>query len=783
MEITKEMQEAIDDYSNRIKTLKDFTTAVRTRPGMYIGALNGMGLKTMMREIFQNAVDQMLDPLSPGDWFSFYYDERTLEIIVEDNGSGIPINDMMRILTTQHTSKNFEKKLGEYSSGMNGVGAKIVNALSETFIVESYKYDGTAGKLEFHKGYPTTKEPIKIPNKNKKQGTRILFIPDEEILGDMTLEWKSVYRLIKLIMSMTPIGSKMDFTVVDINGKTFTEKIVNTDGIITDLIMKMKKPLIKPIIISGDDGHHKLDLAFCFDASDDSDIENITSFSNFCPTVSGTHIDGCLEGICRWFTSYMNNIYLINQKTKNKVKVINNDIRNGLNMMIAAAHLEPVFTGQAKEILSNPDMIGFCKEIVMKGLDEWSKSNPQDLAKISRYFKDIAELRMKNESEKAKIVTKYHSNVLNGLPSKYIRPLGKDHIELIIVEGDSAKGTVERGRDPRVQGIFPIRGKIINAFKASKQAFFSNEEVQGITKIILGTEYKRNFSIEDVKVEKVIFMADADVDGAHISALLLRMFVMYFPQMIQAGMVYKAIPPLYSIKVGKKNKYFTEQIDIIRYIQKIFLQNYSMMDLKKNILSSKDITVFFMKNIDYIYFLEKVSNTYAINPYLLEIILNNYISNKDSINIKKLEKEVSSKYRFMKVYKDNNNILVSGTIDKTNLVIINNKFISDCKDILDIIKNNDSLYYYINNEKKSLYEINKLYQSVTPSQIQRYKGLGEMDKEPLAESTLYPGSDRTLVRYTLEDIKEELEAIREYESNPKKILELVGTVSRDELLD
>ena len=148
----------------------------------------------------------------------------------------------------------------------------------------------------------------------------------------------------------------------------------------------------------------------------------------------------------------------------------------------------------------------------MKVLDEWSKANPQDLQKISKFFKDIADLRMKNEGARAKIVTKYHSNVLSGLPAKYKKPTGKKDIEVIIVEGDSAMGPVMEGRNSETQGIFPIRGKIINAFSNSRQAVFANEEVQAITKIILGTEYKKNFDVKDCKVSKIIFMADADVD-------------------------------------------------------------------------------------------------------------------------------------------------------------------------------------------------------------------------------------------------------------------------------
>lgn len=261
------------------------------------------------------------------------------------------------------------------------------------------------------------------------------------------------------------------------------------------------------------------------------------------------------------------------------------------------------------------------------------------------------------------------------------------------------------------------------------------------------------------------------------------MFVMYFPQMIEAGMVYKAIPPLYSIKQGKNNKYFTEQIDIIRYVQKNFLEKYKMSYVKGSPLQGKEVTIFFMKNVDYIYYIDKISKTFAINTDLLELILNHYVTNKDSINFSKLQKEVRSKYRFMDVEKVQDTVIVKGTIDKCISLPIKDKFLNDCKPLIDIIKDNDCLSYDINGNLCSIYEIMKLYKASEPSNIQRYKGLGEMNRQDLAESTLYPGSDRTLVRYTLQDAKEEIEAIREYESDSKKILSLVGNVNRDDLLD
>ena len=509
MTITEEQKQAIDNYGKRISTLKDFVAACRKRPGHMIGPLGGAGLLNMIREIFQNSIDQMMEPESPCNWFSLSYDERTLEVVVEDNGMGFPFNDILRIFTKEYTSKNYEKQPYHYSSGLHGVGAKVVNALSSYMCVESYRYDGKAIKIEFEKGYPLG-QPVSIPNKEKKQGARVMFIPDPEIMGDMDLGWQEVYNLLKQIISITFPGAHMDFVGIDKKGKVHTESIVNNDGIITDLIMKCSKPLVKPIVVSADDGWHKLDAAFCIDS--EWPESRITSFSNFCPTKEGTHIQGTIEGIAKWFSDYMNTIYLNNQKTKNKIKVIPADIKVGLNVMISAAHLEPVFTGQAKEILSNADMIKFCKDTVIAGLTEWSKSNPLDLAKMCQYFKDIAEVRLKQDADRVKIVAKYQKNALTDYPLKYARP-SETCKELILVEGDSAGGIVKAARDVKCQGVMPLKGKISSAFEKSKQEFFDNAEIQGIAKIILDKDYYRNFDpVADVKWEKIIFMADGDVD-------------------------------------------------------------------------------------------------------------------------------------------------------------------------------------------------------------------------------------------------------------------------------
>ena len=523
-ELSEEMKAAIDNYGNEIKTLEDHVKAVRKMPGNFGGGIGTSGYLDMIREIFQNSIDQVLSPNSPADWVSISYDMRTLETTVIDNGSGLPFNDMIRAITSPNTSKNYFKEKGDYSSGRHGSGMKTVNALSSRFIAESYRYDGTAARLITVEGYPTTEKPVPIPNKDKFQGTMIKFVPCLEVMGQIDLDWKSVLKLVRRILFRTPIGSVCDFEGIDMEGVSHKEHIVNKDGIISDLIEKSIAPICKPIMIYNDTGEYKLEAAFTFDGGGKdgpSSQEEIVAFCNFCPCPVGTHIEGTINGITRWFVKYMNSIYLksnTNPKSKKQIVCQASDIKTGLVLSISAACLVPQFIGQNKEQLSNIEMIQFCSDTVFNSLEQWSKTNPQDLSRLCRFFKDVAELRMKESSEKAKIASKYVSNAF-GMPSKYRKPTSKK-VEFIIVEGDSAGGSVYNARDSRTQGYFPIRGKMPNAFRTPRNKFLENEEVQGLIKIILKKDPKdvpKNGPIpfdpiKDVEWEKIILMADADVD-------------------------------------------------------------------------------------------------------------------------------------------------------------------------------------------------------------------------------------------------------------------------------
>jgi DNA gyrase/topoisomerase IV subunit B len=476
----------------------------------------------------------------------------------------------------------------------------------------------------------------------------------------------------------------------------------------------------------------------------------------------------------------MNKIFL--SAKNNKTKVISADIDCGLKVMISAACLEPIFTGQAKEILSNAEMEPFARSVAKSTLDEWSKSNPQDLNKICKYLKEIADIRMKSEKEKSKITDKFAKS-FTGYPSKYAPPEGKEHLEFIICEGDSAKGTIMDGRDVKRQGVFPIRGKIANAYSTIREKFLANQEVQGINKIILDGQYRKNYDpINDVKWEKIIFAADADIDGAHINALLLRFFLLYHPQLIEAGKVYKTVPPLFGVSVSKnKTAYFTERLDIVRYIQKEFVKNNQVLNVDGSSIPNKDLSVLLARNIDYTNEIDKIANTYAVDPLILEMVL---VADMNKKSPAFLRKQIKSKYRFVTLEEKGGNMLIEGAVNGElyDTLYVTPELINECAEIIKILDENTDLYYKLNGEDVSLYTLMNTFENTSPKSIQRYKGLGEMDYKKLAESTIHPEGQRTLIQYTLQDAQEEIEAVRVYESNMKLILNEVGKVTRTELL-
>ena len=761
--MSQSMIENIQNYADQIITLEDFVAGVRQNIGMYIGRKGNYGMINMFREILQNGLDEINKKESPATRVFVIYDEITNRITVGDNGRGIPHGHIIRIFSDPNTSSDYVKKKGEYSSGLHGVGSKVTNALSSVFIVDSYIL-GVHHRVEFRDGHPVGEEQV-IKECEMEQGTVITFIPEEKVLGHLSVTCEEILGLIKLLLPINKIGTIIDFEGKKKDGRIIKERLVNIDGLTTNLILKTNTPIITPVMIFRDTGEMKVEASFTYDASAITSDYDVDSFANFSPTTGGTHEKGFIDGICKYFKNYMNKVYLASNK-KNKITITNQDVLDGLKGIIHTCHLKPIFTGQAKEELGNEEMLPFVRDVVVEELDKWFTANNNDLQKLCKYFKDVATVRMNAEKGKIKLASKYNASAVSGLPKQYKEPRvsGKNN-EFIIVEGKSAKGPAVNGREDN-QGIFPVRGKTPNPFTTPSEKIFKNEEIGAIFQII-GCGVGKNCDPSKSKFKKIIITADRDPDGDHIAVNLSSTFAIYAPQLVEAGMLYKSIPPLYSVKNGKKEVFFSTRIEYVEYMQQIFSKK-NKLEVNGKKLNGKDISKMAYNNIDYTYDLECMSRNYALNPRFLESIIR-----YSHLSYDKLKKQLKKMYgHTIDIYNDGKFINIVGLVDNVyQMIIITDRFLAESKYIKEKYLYDSSAKYVLNDvECTWLYDLMKMFDNNGSSmKVTRYKGLGELDPAELHITTLSP-ANRTLIQYTMDSIKEDVKKLRSYDSDKKKLI-------------
>lgn len=767
------------NYGNSITSMDSFRDAVRHNPGMHIGGGGNVGFINMTREIFSNSVDELTKPTSPCNWVKLTFDERNFKVIVEDNGRGIPFNKMIDIFSKEYTSSNYQKQDYEYSSGVHGIGSKITCALSDLFTVKSHIL-GECKYVEFHDGFLWNKNDIISIDKSemdREQGTTITFIPYEGLRTKLSVKCEDIRNLVLTILLLTPICSIIEFVGIDQTGSIkYNETFENKRGLEEKLDSFNKNKLITNIHSFSDNGKVRLEtvINFCLDEE-----PVVLSFSNLTPTKGGVHEDGFYNGCVKFFRNYMNKVYL---GDKSKVFVNANDIKSVLSGVVHICTLKPNFMGQAKDLLGEPaegdfSIVSYVADFVEFHLDEWCKQNPKELSKISKLLKTVAENRLKSEGVIKKLSNQYNKSSISGLPQEYKKASGKKNLELLIVEGKSALSSVMNARNHQTQAIFPIRGKLPNAFEKSRDEMLSNSEVAAIIEIV-GGGYGKNFNLNNAKFDKIIFLTDPDPDGAHIAGLLLNLFAVYMKPMIDDGRVYKAVPPLYGMTIGKnKMRYFTDKAEQTKYVQGLFA-NKNEVCVDGNKLSNNKLFEIMYNNSEYVFELEKLSNNYAIPPIIMEAVLISQINNTP---IKKIYEHLKKKYfRFLQLTKVNGVDTITGLAGNAVELIITDNLFKDAKNVFEILNQNVDYYFTLNGNDATLYELMKEYKSYEPSSLQRYKGLGEMEAYQLKDSTLNI-ENRTLIRYTPESLDLEINQMRSLSDNRYDLLKDIR-VKRSDLI-
>ena len=530
--------------------------AVRKRPGMYIGSTGPKGLHHLVYEIVDNSIDEALAG------FCTHIEVEILPdniITVRDNGRGIPvgINEQQGlpavtvVLTVLHAGGKFGGSGYKVSGGLHGVGSSVVNALSEWFEVE-VSQDGHVHYQRFERGNPTC--DLKVIGDTNETGTLIRFKADAEIFTETTVyEFETLERRLR---EQAFLNAGLSISLTDKRDVDEVKEVYCFEGGISSFVefetnKRGLTPLHeKPIHFSAVSGDREANIALMYN---DSYNELILSFANNVRTIDGgTHENGFKTALTRVFNEYGRKFKLLKDNDKN---LSGDDVREGLTAVISVKLTEAQFEGQTKGKLGNTDITPLVSKCVYEKLSTYFEENPAEAKAI--FSKALDASRAREAARKARDNARRKSVLeSNSLPGKLADCIEKDNVrtEVYIVEGDSAGGSAKLGRDRMFQAILPLWGKMLNVEKARLDKVIGNDKLTPVV-LALGTGIGEDFDINKLRYDKIIIMADADVDGAHIRTLLLTFFFRYMPELITTGHVYLAQPPLYRISKGQKHHY------------------------------------------------------------------------------------------------------------------------------------------------------------------------------------------------------------------------------------
>jgi DNA gyrase subunit B len=535
---------------NKIEVLEGIEH-VRLRPGMYIGSTDSRGLHHLVYEVVDNSIDEAMAGFCKNIKVTINSNN---SVTVEDDGRGIPVKIQPKVgksalevaLTMLHAGGKFNSGGYKVSGGLHGVGVSVVNALSRWMEVE-VKRDGGLYYQKYERGKPVTE--VLRKGDTVETGTKITFMPDDKIFEE-TIFSSDVLTQRMREQAFLNRGIRIEL----INECTGKSNVYHYEGGIVSFVqyLNRNKDVLheNPIYMSAARDNMEVEVAIQYN---DSYLETVLSFANNINThEGGTHLSGFRTALTRSINDYIRKMNLLKEQDSN---LSGEDVREGLTAVISVKLTNPQFEGQTKTKLGNSEMRGMVDSTVGEGISRFLEENPA----IARAIVDkaIGAARAREAARKARELTRRKSALERStLPGKLADCRERDPklCELFIVEGDSAGGSAKQGRDPRIQAILPLRGKILNVEKARLDRILNNEEIRSII-TALGTGIGDEFDIEKLRYHKIILMADADVDGAHIRTLLLTFFYRYMQPLVEAGKVYIAQPPLYRVVFGKKEDY------------------------------------------------------------------------------------------------------------------------------------------------------------------------------------------------------------------------------------
>ena len=556
MAVKEKIERTAPHYdAENIQVLKGLE-AVRKRPGMYIGSTSATGLHHLVYEVVDNSIDEALAGYATEISVTIHKDD---SITVVDDGRGIPVDihpieglpGVELAMTVLHAGGKFDKNSYKVSGGLHGVGVSVVNALSSQLKVW-VRRDGKVHYMDFNRGTTVTKLKVVDTVAKNDTGTTVWFKPDDLIFTDLTYKYDTLTNRMR---ELAYLNKGVSITLTDERDGQEKSEIFLARGGLQEMIQFLNartKPL-HPEVVYIDTTHDDIGIEIAFQYNDGYN-ENVFSFVNNINThEGGTHLTGFKSGLTRVINQYLGRSS-INKKDK-EATLSGDDVREGLTAVLSVKVHEPQFEGQTKTKLGNSEVEGAVKSVMNELLSRYLDEHPKVANIIIE--KAISASRAREAARKARDLTRKKSALdVGNLPGKLADCSLSDPVlcELYLVEGDSAGGSAKMGRNRNFQAILPLRGKIINVEKARIDKVLSNEEIRTIITAI-GAGIRDDFSLETTRYHKIILMVDADVDGAHIRTLLLTFLFRQMPELIEAGYIYLAQPPLYRVAKGKEEYY------------------------------------------------------------------------------------------------------------------------------------------------------------------------------------------------------------------------------------
>jgi DNA gyrase subunit B len=552
--------------------------AVKKRPSMYIGTTGPKGLHHLVYEVVDNSIDECLAGFCNNVWITIHKGD---SITVVDDGRGIPVGTMKKhnksaaevVLTTLHAGGKFGGKVYKVSGGLHGVGVSVVNALSKWLILEVGR-EGKVYQQKYERGIPVS--GLEMVGETKRTGTIISFYPDPEIFETTEFDFDIISQRMR---EMAFLNRGLRIEIKDERNDPAEQAVFRYEGGIVDFIKHVnsnKDPLHNKIIfMSAEQENAQVEISMQYNKGY---VENIYTFANNINThEGGTHLAGFKSALTRAINDYARKKGFLKEK---EVNLIGEDVREGLAAIVSVKLKEPQFEGQTKTKLGNTEIKGFVESTVNAQLAEFLEENPGEAKAIAGKVVGASTARM--AARHARELTRRKSLLEStSLPGKLADCTMKDPsmCEIYLVEGDSAGGSAKQARDRRFQAILPLKGKILNVEKARLHKILNNAEIQAIISAA-GTGIGEEFDIEKARYHKAIIMTDADVDGSHIRTLILTFFFRYMQEMIEAGYVYIAQPPLFKITCEKKDYYVYNEAEMEELTKRFDGKKYDVQRYK-----------------------------------------------------------------------------------------------------------------------------------------------------------------------------------------------------------